>query len=303
MKVRKYLGLVLGIVLSIGNICPVSANEKTVINFKEEKVGLALSGGGLLGAYELGALQYLREQGIEVEDFDSAIGTSVGSLILGSTLSNGLDYTTNLMLNVKSEDIYVGKLNNSRCQALNRYWDNVFIKKNNIGSISLMAKGLACGQLDTTPLRNLIRNGIDENKILNSGVEVGFCVTRSNNITKPLLKTGNDLVGKADDWVIASSSCWPVFKAYKVDGKAYIDGGYVSPANEKFLFNNYNCDKAIVIDLMSKERSTDPNVIHIISDTDLGSFLDLTPEQIRSNYNQGYQDCKEYFENNVTIIK
>ena len=306
MKIKsKVLGLVMAIALS-GIPSIVNAEETTdkiVLNFKEDKIGLSLSGGGLLGSYELGALQYLREQGIEITDFDSAIGTSVGSLVLCSVLSNGQDYTTDMMMNIQANDICVGKLNNSKCEKLNNYWDKVFIKKNDIGNITLMGKGLICGQLDTTPLRNMIKNNINENKVLNSGVEIGLCVTPSTNLLKPQLKSGNQLNGKLADWTIASSSCWPVFEAYKVDGKAWVDGGYKSCHNADFLINNFNCDKIVVIDLQSKERSTDPNMVHIVSSTDLGSFLDFSPEQIRANYNQGYNDCKTYFEGNVEIIK
>lgn len=69
------------------------ASEKVVLDFNNEKIGLSLGSGGLLGSYELGALQYLKEQGIEVTDFDSAIGTSIGSVVLSGVLSNGLEWT------------------------------------------------------------------------------------------------------------------------------------------------------------------------------------------------------------------
>ena len=283
---------------------PTRADDKIVLNFKEEKIGLALASGGLLGAYELGALQYLREQGIEVTDFGSAIGTSVGAIILGSTLSNGLDETINLFMNIKNENIYNGKLSNSKCDFINYIMDRIYIRKGNIGNLALMTRGLLGGQSDTTPLREMIKSRVDENKILNSGVEVGFCTTPISNLLNTQCKYGEELNGKIADWIIASSSCYPVFKTYEVDGVKYMDGGYINSANADFLFDTFKCDKVVILDLMSYGKKCERDgVVSIVPTTDLGSFLDTTPSQIKSNYNQGYMDCKEYFEANVIIIK
>ena len=42
-----------------------------------KKIGLALAGGGALGAYEVGAHKFLEEQGYK---FDIITGTSIGAL-------------------------------------------------------------------------------------------------------------------------------------------------------------------------------------------------------------------------------
>lgn len=280
--------------------CPM-ASEKLVLDFNNEKIGLSLGSGGLLGSYELGALQYLKEQGIEVTDFDSAIGTSIGSVVLSGVLSNGLEWTKDCFFNTTDEQIYNGKLTDSECEAIN----DIFKQKNNIGNISLIFRGVIKGQLDNQPFIDLIKNNIDEEKILNSGVEVGFCTTPVYTPTKVKCKSGSDLKGKTTDWIIASSSCYPVFPTYTVNRLKYMDGGYIDPTNAHFLFDKFNCDKIVVIDLMtySDTYKDKENIAYICPSTDLGSFLNTDPEQILENYNQGYADMKEYFENNVVIIK
>ena len=274
------------------------------LDFTKEKIGLALGGGGLLGAYEIGVLEYLMTKGLTLDKFDAAIGTSVGSIVLAAVLSIGFEETKDLMLNITSDQIFEEDgILDTRYESINNYWNKVYIKKDNIGNIALMLRGLLGGSLTTTPLRNMIKQKVNEEAILNSGIDVGFCVTPSNAILKPQVKRGEDLIGFAADYVIASSSCWPVFKAYKVNGKSWIDGGYKSSHNANFLYEQSSCDKVIAVDLQSKERSTDVNMVHIISKTDLGSFLDFTPDQIQFNYQQGYKDAQDYFEKYVTIIK
>lgn len=71
------------------------------------KVGLALSGGGSLGAYEAGAIQALAELDIKI---DAIAGTSIGALN-GAVLASGKDLTSGsaklvqLWRNLAEEDI------------------------------------------------------------------------------------------------------------------------------------------------------------------------------------------------------
>lgn len=302
---KKVVGLVLSGMIFFNTCIGVMAEEqKQTLNFQEEKIGIAFAGGGLLGSYQLGAMRYLREQGVEITDFDSAIGSSVGSVVLGGLLSQGLDRTTDMMLNLTSENVYVGKLTSTNCKYYESQLNKMYTAGNNVGTFALLGRGLVKGPLDNTPMKDLIKSNVNENKILNSGVEVGFCVNSTKSILKPMCKSGVELNGNTSDWIIASASCWPVFDAHKVNGKAYIDGAYLDRANSDFLFTQFNCDKIVVLNLMTgSESENSENVISINPSCDLGSFLDFNPEHILRNYRQGYNDCKNYFENNVDIIK
>lgn len=302
---KKVIGMVLSGVIFFNSFAMVRAEEtKQVLNFQEEKIGIAFAGGGLLGSYQLGAMQYLREQGVEITDFDSAIGSSVGSVVLGGLLSKGLDQTTDMMLNLTSEQVYNGKLADTKCKYYESLLNKMYAAGNNVGTFALLGRGLVKGPLDNTPMKELIKANVDENAVLNSGVEVGFCVNSTSSILEPMCKSGEELNGNVADWIIASSSCWPVFDAHKVNGELYIDGAYLDRANADFLFTQFNCDKIVVLNLMagSEIENTD-TVISVNPSVDLGSFLDTNQENIVRNYYQGYNDCKNYFENNVEIIK
>ena len=143
-------------------------DKKIQLKFGEEKIGLALASGGFLGSYELGALNYLKDTGIEVEDFNSIIGTSVGAINMVSILGRGLDVATNMFLNITSKDIYNGKIANVDTDSeifnkvINYVLNQVYVSPNNIGNLALMVRGLLGGSLDNMPLKELLKREINE---------------------------------------------------------------------------------------------------------------------------------------------
>lgn len=289
-------------------------DKKIQLKFGEEKIGLALASGGFLGSYELGALNYLKDTGIEVEDFNSIIGTSVGAINMVSILGRGLDVATNMFLNITSKDIYNGKIANVDTDSeifnkvINYVLNQVYVSPNNIGNLALMVRGLLGGSLDNMPLKELLKREINEaccKEILNKNIDIAMCTLELNTlkqlvVTKEKLKTSNLI-----DYVMASSSAYPVFPAYKIGFKKYIDGGYLDSNNAKYLFSKFNCNKVVIIDLMNKTKDWAENIkaAYIYPTADLGSFLDTSKEQILKNYNQGYKDIKDYFEKNVIVTK
>ena len=101
-----------------------------------------------------------------------------------------------------------------------------------------------------------------------------------------------------------SSSCYPVFPIYEYNREKYIDGGYLDSNNGKYLFSEFNCDKAIALDLLnnSSKFETDDKVVYCCQSQDLGSFLDTNQETIQRNIKLGYEDMKNAMKN-VKIIK
>lgn len=289
-------------------------SQKVILNFKDEKIGLALASGGFLGSYELGALKYLSERGIDVKDFKSIAGTSVGAVNAASLLANGLEITTDLFLNIKSDDIYNGDLVRVSTKSkivtmiLSLLLKKIYSSPKNIGNIALILRGIIGGQLDNTPLKELLRREISEEsikEILEMDMDIVLCTTEINVLKQ--IAADKSVLNKDNfiDYIMASSSAYPVFPSYEINGKRYIDGGYIDSNNAKYLFSKFNCDKVVIIDLMdkSKQWENNNNAAYIYPTADLGSFLDTSKKQILKNYNQGYTDAKNYFESNVVIIK
>ena len=280
--------------------------KQVTLDFTKEKIGIALPSGGFLGSYTVGQLMYLRDIGIEIENFDSIVGTSVGAINEVAWLSVGLDGTVEIWNNIKSKDIYNGDLSGTKSEKFNKMLDKLYTKGNNIGNLALILRGFIGGSVDNSPLRELLESKVDKDKVLNSEIEVGIVSTKLDGFKQIIATnrngklTSNNLI----DYVIMSSSCYPVFPIAEYEGEKYIDGGYTDPNNGKYLFSEFNCDKAIVLDLQhhGNDFSNDDRVIYCSPSEDVGSFLDTNQETIQRNMQLGYEDMKKAMEN-VKIIK
>lgn len=280
--------------------------KQVILDFTKEKIGIALPSGGFLGSYTVGQLMYLRDAGIEIEDFDSIVGTSVGAINEVALLSVGLDGTIDIWNNIKSEDIYSGDLSTTKCEAFNKILDKLYTTGNNVGNLALILRGFIGGSVDNSPLRELLESKVDKDKVLNSGIEVGLVTTKLDGFKQVIATNRNGKLTSDNliDYTMMSSSCYPVFPIAEYKGEKYIDGGYTDPNNGKFLFSEFNCDKAIVLDLQNygNNFSSDNRVVYCSPSADVGSFLDTNQETIQRNMKLGYEDMKKAMEN-VKIIK
>lgn len=280
--------------------------KQITLDFTKEKIGIALPSGGFLGSYTVGQLMYLRDAGIEIEDFDSIVSTSVGAINEVALLSVGLDGTIDIWNNIKSEDIYSGDLSTTKSEAFNKILDKLYTAGNNVGNLALILRGFIGGSVDNSPLRELLESKVDKDKVLNSGIEVGLVTTKLDGFKQVIATnrngklTSNNLI----DYAMMSSSCYPVFPMAEYEGEKYIDGGYTDPNNGKYLFSEFNCDKAIVLDLQNygNNFSDDNRVVYCAPSEDVGSFLDTNQETIQRNMKLGYEDMKKAMKN-VKIIK
>lgn len=279
--------------------------EPVVLDFTKEKIGIALPSGGFLGSYTIGQLLYLKEIGIDVTDFDSIVGTSVGAINAVSLLSNGLDGTVDLWNDIKDKDIYEGDLSNTDCAVFNSLLDEVFVAGNNIGNLALIIRGFAGGEVSNQPLKELLNEKVNIDKVLNSNIEVGLVTLNLSKLKTVIATNRNGLLAKDTlvDYTMMSSSCYPVFPMYEYNGEKYIDGGYLDSNNGKYLFSEFNCDKAIILDLRdnSSKYATGGDIVYCCQSQDIGSFLDTKQSTIQRNIQLGYKDMKKAMEN-VTII-
>lgn len=280
--------------------------KQVTLDFTKEKIGIALPSGGFLGSYTVGQLMYLRDAGIEIENFDSIVGTSVGAINEVALLSVGLDGTIDIWNNIKSEDIYKGDLSTTKSEAFNKILDKLYTAGNNVGNLALILRGFIGGSVDNSPLRELLESKVDKDKVLNSGIEVGLVTTKLDGFKQVIATNRNGKLTSDSliDYAMMSSSCYPVFPIAEYKGEKYIDGGYTDPNNGKYLFSEFNCDKAIVLDLQNygNNFSDDNRVIYCSPSADVGSFLDTNQETIQRNMKLGYEDMKKAMEN-VKIIK
>ena len=166
--------------------------------------GLVLEGGGTKGAYQLGAYKALKELGVE---FDGVVGTSIGALNAAFIVQGDYEIMKDIWLNrdYKSfmdieEDFY-------------EKYKNVEFKAKDINVvIDLMNKARKNEGIDITPLKNLLKENIDEEKIRNSSKDFGLVTVYLDKKIIPQHLMKEDIPqGKLVDYLIASSSL-PIFQ-------------------------------------------------------------------------------------------
>lgn len=72
------------------------------MNDKGQKLGLVLEGGGVKGAYQVGALLAIRELGVE---FDGVTGTSIGAINGALYLEGGYDKLLDVWKQIKTNTV------------------------------------------------------------------------------------------------------------------------------------------------------------------------------------------------------
>jgi len=238
---------------------------------------IVLSGGGAKGAYQIGLWKALNHLNIK---YDIVTGTSIGAM-------NGMmmvqkDYLKSVILwkNISYEKLY----------------ENFDMSKDiNINYIDKIVKG----GIDTSKIKKLIENNYNHKKIYNSKIKFGVVVFDLDNKEKKYITKDNTDKNKLKDYILASATCYPVFKPTIIDNIKYIDGGYYDnlPIN---LAIELGADEVIAVDLLPisiKQKVLDKSVDikYITPSSKLDSFLKFESDITKKMIIQGYNDTMKAF--------
>lgn len=229
---------------------------------EEKRKGLAISGGGSLGAYAGGVLQYLISD--MKKDYDVIVGTSTGSLIAPLAAMGEIDLLRKAYTSVRNEDIFSVNpfkvdeegASTREIRILNALW-RVARGKKSLG--------------ETEALRQTMEDFISEpmySKLQESTKQV--IVTVANLNTHRAEYKANYSYGRDDflDWMWASA-CIPVFMStVEKDGSDYVDGGIVDYNPIQILIDR-SCVEIDAIMLRtsldgSPGRSSNKNIFDLI---------------------------------------
>lgn len=247
--------------------------------------GLVLEGGGAKGAYHIGAYKALIEEGIEISGI---AGTSVGALN-GAILAQG-DYE-------KAYEMWENMSYSTVINASDEEIDRLKSGKVSKEDISLMAakiKGVITeGGLDISPLRDLVMEVVDEEKIRASGMDFGI-VTVSLTDLKPVEIYIEDIPdGELAQYLLASAY-FPAFKREKIGGKRYVDGGIYNNLPVNLLVDKGYRDLILIrthgVGYVKKVDLTGLNAITISPNEELCRTLDFEMDSARYNLELGYYD-------------
>ncbi len=248
--------------------------------------GLILEGGGSRGAYQIGAYRALKELGL---DFQGIAGTSVGALNGAFILQDEFEKAQEIWTTITPEKvIHIEK-------KIFEEIKDIDINSQNFNMIlKLLSTALDNRGFDVTPLRNILMENIDENKIRDAKKDFGL-VTVSLRGLKPEKLFLEDIPEKMlVDYLLASARL-PIFKLEKLNGKLYVDGGFYDNLPIRLL-KDKGYDELIVIRLYGIGRTRrvntkGMNIIYINPSDELGGTLNFTSKQSEKNITLGYYDA------------
>ncbi len=252
------------------------------------KKALALCGGGAKGSYEAGCFKALNEIG---EHFDIVTGTSIGCLNAAMYCQGDFDRDYELWEKLNVQMIMKYGFNFERYDIINGI-------RNGQNSINMVLNYMTNRGADIRPLRKLIDEYIDVEKIKTSDVTFGI-VTASFPTMKGCEIVANKLSDDfIKDFILASASCWPVFPVCKIDGKSYVDGGYYDNLPINYALR-LGAQEVVAIDLnmepTHKEYTNTRFVRYIKPTHNLGTFMQFDHETIMNNMTLGYLDTMKSF--------
>ena len=248
-------------------------------------LGLVLEGGGAKGSYQIGAVKALYEMGYE---FDAITGTAIGA-INGAFLTQGkFDEILEIW-----EHADLSKIINTDTEVFDKLMEFDISTKNFSEIFSYLSETVKAGGLDINPLKRLLEENLDEDKLRKSNVDFGL-VTVNLSDFRPLEIFIEEIPkGKLVDYIIASASL-PVFALDKLDGKLFLDGGFYDniPIN---LVARKGIKDIIVIETegIGRKRSVEDrnlNITRISPSFKLSKTLEIKPEILRRNIDIGYLD-------------
>ena len=257
------------------------------------KKGLVLEGGGTKGAYQIGAYKALRDLGIK---FTGIAGTSIGALNGALIIQDDdkvmediwINYDYKSFMNI-DEDTY------------ERYKNIEMKAKNFHDVVDLINKARKNKGIDISPLRKLLQEKIDEDKIRQSNIDFGITTAYwDGKIFPKLLYTEDIPKGRLADYLIASASL-PIFQLDKLDDKLYLDGMFSDNIPINMLAQKgYNDIVVIrlVNDSIGKKiinKYKDLNLKLIVPSQDLGGSLNKDKEHIETNVKLGYLDTMKAY--------
>ena len=253
-----------------------------------KNIGLVLEGGGVKGAYELGALIALTEKGYT---FSAVTGTSIGALNGAVMASQGIEKLAAYWEEAKYCPVFDFD-DDTVARFRQKDFDLDLIIAT--GKKLLSAREIIRESYEHT--LDFVYNRLSEEEIRSSDIDFG-CVTYNISDMEPFEAMKKDIPeGKLIDYIVASA-CFPIFPPKQIDGKKFIDGGVYDnmPIN---LLARTGCKEVIVVRTNPETKQPkrrierdDLDIIYITPSANLGRAMAFSPERIENLKQLGYADA------------
>ncbi len=251
------------------------------------KRGIALSGGGTKGSYELGVWKALRELGI---DYQIVTGTSIGS-INGALMTTG-DYerAEELWNTITMEDMMEDGIN------LTTTIEGMYDQKDAIRPF--LKKYVKNKGADISPFTEFIETLINEEKIRSAETDFGLVTVQFPSLKACELTKEEIPKGLLKEYILASAAIFPLFPMHKIGDQTYLDGCYHDnlPID---LALRMGAQEVIAVDLHTTPAhaayANRPYVTYIKPSRSLGTMMNFDHALLMENARMGYCDTMKMF--------
>ncbi|MCI6422444.1 MAG: patatin-like phospholipase family protein [Blautia sp.] len=256
---------------------------KPIIDLTKE-YGLVLEGGGAKGAYQIGAWKALREAGVKLKGI---AGTSVGALNGALICMGDYENARKVWENITYSRIM--SVDDEKMEYLFRQ------KKLDMDMVKDALEFMKEGGIDVAPLRALIHDCIDEQKIMHSPIDLyilTFDVDEWKELDIDIKKSDPSLI---QDFLLASAYIFPLFKNEKLHGKTYVDGGAINNVPLGSLVSRGYEDIIMVrifgIGREKKVKIPEGTTVYTVEPrVSLGSIMEFDSRKSRRHMKLGYYD-------------
>ncbi|MEF3693031.1 MAG: patatin-like phospholipase family protein [Acholeplasmataceae bacterium] len=246
----------------------------------ENRIGLALGGGGARGSYQIGIVKALHEIGL-LKQITHVSGTSIGAI---NTLMVMADYSYDRMIDVwqkiKNQDIYGAGPDRLKIDKLGLFsLQDVFIKLSQEVKLSEIRESKMKGFATVAKIH---KESLIDQVLLHRMKKEVFNLNETKDPHRA---------------VLASASIPLIFGSTKIGDDSYVDGGAVDNYPIQPLIDA-GCNIIFVVPLdhlFSSKKFADQNILlinletHLLFKTISADILDFNPEMVKDNAEYGYK--------------
>lgn len=248
-------------------------------------LGLALQGGGAKGAFQVGAIKALNEEGYI---FDGVVGTSIGALNAALVAQGDFEKTYELWYNIEVSQLY--DFDDKMFENLM----NLNIDSHTIKYLLRKIKDVITDKgINRVKARKLMSSYLNEEKLRASKMDLGLVIVENKKIPQMLFK--EDIPkGQLVDYIIASGNL-PIFNDLNVGDKKIYDGGLYDNLPINMLINKGYKDIIAIrlgdtVSPIQKVTDKTVRITYIDPSEKPGSLLNFTNKSVRRALILGYFD-------------
>ncbi len=199
-------------------------------------LGIALSGGGALGAYQIGVWKALQELDL-TSHIQFIAGTSIGAINGALIVQGAFDQLAFMWREMKPGNIF----QSFQSAAVH---DEMEMRD----YLRLAKELVTSGRIDISPFKEALNEILDEEKIRSSPIRFALNVWNVFKFKGEQYLIEDIPEGQLADYIIGSAS-FPLFWPHRIDGQYYLDGGIDLNLPIDIPFNRAQLDHVIAVDV------------------------------------------------------